>query len=148
MSETNQQNFEPFESAQGKHNSLEADIERLSKEIAEKRNLLEHKNLSERELLKKSLEPMIKRTQLSGQRPATNDQRLKTEERILPDYFKDSDSPAEIRTQVEKLINSVFHRGIISAAKEAQKSSGFVLDLFHDALTDKLYEELKKRKLI
>lgn len=140
------QNFEPFESAQGKHNSLEADIERLSKEITEKRNLLEHKNLSDRELIKKSLKPMIKAN--NEEQKTASESGSENKNDILPDYFKNSDSPAEIKAQVEKLIDLVFHRGIIRAAKEARKSSGFVLDVFHDALTDKLYEELKKRKLI
>ncbi|MEK9168589.1 MAG: hypothetical protein AAB698_02200 [Patescibacteria group bacterium] len=137
MPEINQQNFE--------HSILEADIERLSKEIAEKRNLLEHKNLSERELIKKSLEPMIKQTQLSDQRPTTDDQQ-QIGSQVLPDYLKDS--PVEIKLQVEKLIDAFFHQGIKKTIKEAQKGGGFVLDAFHDALTDKLHEELKKRKLI
>ena len=137
MPEINQQNFE--------HSILEADIERLSKEIAEKRNLLEHKNLSERELIKKSLEPMIKQTQLSDQRPTTDDQR-QIGSQVLPNYLKDS--PLEIKLQVEKLIDAFFHQGIEKTIKEAQKNNDFVLDAFHDALTDKLHEELKKRKLI
>ncbi len=137
MTEVNQQNFE--------HSVLEADIERLGKEIAEKRNLLEHKNLSERELIKKSLEPMIELAQPPNQQPTTDDQQ-QIGIQVLPNYLKDSS--LEIKFQVEKLIDSVFHRGIINAAKEAQKSGGFVLDAFHDALTDKLHEELKRRKLI
>ncbi|MEK7114515.1 MAG: hypothetical protein AAB832_00405, partial [Patescibacteria group bacterium] len=123
----------------------EADIERLSKEIAEKRNLLEHKNLSERELIKKSLEPMIKQTQLSDQRPTTDDQQ-QIGSQVLPDYLKDS--PVEIKLQVEKLIDAFFHQGVEKTIKEAQKNGDFVLDAFHDALIDKLHEELKKRKLI
>lgn len=138
MPEVNQQNFE--------HSILEADIERLSKEIAEKRNLLEHKNLSDRELIKQALHPLIKPT-TNDRRPTTdNNQRPITKNQILPDYLKDS--PLEIKLQVEKLIDAFFHQGIEKTIKEAQKNNGFVLDAFHDALTDKLHEELKKRKLI
>ncbi len=129
------------------YNIIEKDIERLSKEIAEKRNLLEHKNLSERELIKKSLEPMIRQQPpVSNQQSDVSDQSSDINSQILPNYLKDS--PLEIKLQVEKLIDSVFHRGIIKVAKEAQKNGDFVLDAFHDALTDKLHEELKKRKLI
>ena len=135
--EINQQNFE--------HGVLEADIERLSKEIAEKRNLLEHKNLPERELIKKSLEPIIRQTPINRQSAIGNQQSIAGSQ-ILPDYL--NSSPAEIKLQVEKLVDSVFHQGIIKAVKEAQKSGGFILDAFHDALTDKLHEELKRRKLI
>ena len=135
--EINQQIFE--------HGVLEADIERLSKEIAEKRNLLEHKNLPERELIKKSLEPIIRQTPINRQSAIGNQQSIAGSQ-ILPDYL--NSSPAEIKLQVEKLVDSVFHQGIIKAVKEAQKSGGFILDAFHDALTDKLHEELKRRKLI
>ncbi|MBT9169085.1 MAG: hypothetical protein DDT19_02437 [Syntrophomonadaceae bacterium] len=129
------------------HSILEADIERLSKEIAEKRELLEYENLSERELIKKSLEPMIRQQPpVGGQQSNVSGQMLDVNSQILPDYLKDS--PLEIKLQVEKLINLVFHHGIIKVSKEAQKSGGFVLDAFHDALTDKLHEKLKKRKLI
>ncbi len=134
----NQQNFE--------HDALEADIKRLGKEIAEKRNLLEHKNFSERELVKKSLEPMIKQAPASGQQSDVSGRLSDIDNQILPDYLKDS--PDEVKIQVEKLVDLVFHQGIMKAVKEAQKSGGFVLDAFHDALTDKLYEELKKRKMI
>ena len=137
--ETNQQNFE--------HSILEADIERLSKEIAEKRNLLEHKNLSERELIKKSLEPMIRQQPLVGnQQSDVSGQLSDVNSQILPNYLKDS--PLEIKLQVEKLIDAFFHQGIGKTIKEAQKNGDFVLDAFHDALTDKLHKELKKRKLI
>ena len=137
MAEVNQQNFE--------HSILEADIERLSKEIAEKRNLLEHKNLSDRELIKKSLEPMIRQVPVNNLQPTTDD-RQQISNQVLPNYLKDS--PLEIKLQVEKLIDAFLHQGIKKTIKEAQKGGGFVLDAFHDALTDKLHEELKKRKLI
>lgn len=135
--EINQQNFE--------HGVLEADIERLSKEIAEKRNLLEHKNSPERELIKKSLEPIIRQMPVNQQSVIGNRQSIAGSQ-ILPDYL--NNYPAEIKLQVEKLVDSVFHLGIVRAAKEARKAGGFVLDAFHDALTDKLHEELKRRKLI
>ena len=119
MPEINQQNFE--------HSILEADIERLSKEIAEKRNLLEHKNLSERELIKKSLEPMIKQTQLSDQRPTTDDQQ-QIGSQVLPDYLKDS--PVEIKLQVEKLIDAFFHQGIKKPLKKLKKAAVLFWTLF------------------
>lgn len=135
MSDINSQNIE--------HSALEADIERLSREIAEKRNLPETKELSERELVKQVLHPLIKQP---VSRPTTVQPAAPVEESVLPQYL--NDSPAEIKLQVEKLVDSVFHQGIEKTAKQARQASAFVLDAFHDALTDKLYEELKKRKLI
>ena len=126
------------------HNTIERDIERLSKEIAEKKELPEYKEISEKELIKQALQPMIKpAAQSSGPavQPAVTD-----EERFLPDYL--NDSPAETKLQVEKLIGSVFQRGIEKTVKEAKNADPFILDAFHDALVDKLHEELKRRKLI
>ncbi len=126
------------------HNFLEQDIERLSKEVAEKRNLPEYKELTEKELVKKALEPLVKPPVQSIEQGVQSIESAETV--FLPDYLKDS--PAEVKLRVEKLVDSVFHQGIKKTVKEAKGGGAFVLDAFHDALTDKLYEELKKRKLI
>lgn len=137
MPELNSQNME--------HRVLEADIERLSKEIAEKRNLLEHKDLSARELVKKSLEPMFK--QDIGKPAAVQfATQSATQNQIIPDYLKNA-SP-EIKLLVEELVNSLFHQGVEKVVKRAKRANPFILDAFHDALTDKLHQELKNRKLI
>lgn len=137
MPELNSQNME--------HRVLEADIERLSKEIAEKRNLLEHKDSSARELVKKSLEPMFK--QDIGKPTAVQSATQSTaQNQIIPDYLKNF-SP-EIKLRVEELVDSLFHQGIEKVVKRAKRANPFILDAFHDALTDKLHQELKNRKLI
>ncbi|MEK7087118.1 MAG: hypothetical protein AAB958_00245 [Patescibacteria group bacterium] len=130
----NNKNFE--------HSALEADIERLSKEINEKKNLLEHKKVTERELIKQTLQPMIKSNQPVQSIPSG----LKIQSQILPDYLASASD--EIKFQIEELVDSLFRQGIQKVVKRAQRASPFVLDAFHDALTDKLHEELKKRKLI
>jgi hypothetical protein len=126
------------------HNTLEKDIERLSREVKEKRNLPEYKGLSERELIKQTLQPLIRLSAPAA--PSVAKPTPSTEETILPDYLKDS--PAEVKLQVEKLVDAVLHQGLEKTIKEANKAGAFILDAFHDALTDKLYEELKNRKLI
>lgn len=137
MPDVNPQNFE--------HSALEADIERLSKEIAEKKKLSEYKEVSERELIKQSIQPLIKQQSIRPA-PTPSQPQKPTEQTIIPDYLKNS--PPEIKLQVERLVNSVFHQGIEKTVKEASKAGAFILDALHDALTDKLYEELKRRKLI
>lgn len=124
---------------------LEQEIENLAKEIAEKRNLPEYKGLSEKELLKQTLHPLVKQPSIQSSEPTTQPT-APAEEAIIPDYLKNS--PPEIKLQVEKLIDSVFHQGIEKTIKEANRAGPFILDAFHDALTDKLYDELKKRNLI
>ncbi len=127
------------------HNIIEKDIERLSKEIAEKKKLPEYKEVPERELIKQTLQPLVKQPSIQASKP-TAQPAASTEETIIPDYLKDS--PPEIKLQVEKLVDSVFHQGIEKTVKEANQAGPFILDAFHDALTDKLYDELKKRNLI
>lgn len=127
------------------HSALEADIKRLSREIAEKRNLPEYKEVPERELIKQTLQPLVKQPSIQPSKPTTQPA-APAEESIIPDYLKDS--PPEIKLQVEKLVDSVFHQGIEKTVKEANQAGPFILDAFHDALTDKLYDELKKRNLI
>jgi len=127
------------------HNIIEQDIKRLSHEIAEKKKLLKYKELPEKELIKQALESLVKQPYIqSAQQLAQS--RKPTKKTFLPDYLKNS--PDEIKLQVEKLVDLVFHRGVLKTIKEAQKAGPFILDAFHDALTDKLYDELKKRKYL
>ncbi len=136
MSDIINQNFE--------HEALEADIERLGKEIVEKKKLLEHKNLSDRELVKQTLHPIIKQAAVEPQTAAS--QISSTQSNVLPNYLQNSST--DVKVEVEKLVDLTLHQGIEKVAKIASKSNAFILDAFHDALTDKMYEELKKRKLI
>lgn len=129
------------------HNTLEKDIKRLSREVAEKKNLPEHKETPEKELIKQVITPLIFQIRRQAAEPADDSQSVSdAEETVLPDYLKDS--PAGTKLQVEKLVESVFHEGLSKTIKKAVSSNAFILDAFHDALTDKLYDELKIRKLI
>ena len=134
--DTNNQNFEL--------NILEADIERLSKEIKEKRDLLENKGVSNKELLKQTLSPIVK--QYGSVQPVQLNVQPADDNKFLSDYLKDA--PADVKIKVEKLIESAFRHGLTKAVGEAKNFDPFILDAFHDALTDKMYEELKKRGLI
>jgi hypothetical protein len=64
----------------------------------------------------------------------------------LPAYA--SDVPPEIRLKAEKLIEQVFHKGLMRSIKEVKKSDPLVMDLFHDAITERLYSEFKKRGIL
>ncbi len=132
------------------NSTIEKDIERLGQEVKEKRDLPEHKELSEKELVKRTLQPMVKQaTPINPPANGQGDDKKKEiieAENVLPNYLKDSSD--EIKDRVERLVEMVFNQGLEKAVREAVKAGGFILDAFHDALTDKLYDELKKRKLI
>lgn len=127
------------------HITLEQDIARLSLEVASKRKESGVEGLSEKTLIKESLRPLVKAQLTTAPQPVSASDDA-NEPGVLPSYLKDS-SP-EIKLKVEKLVDSVFHQGLGKAVKEAERAGEFVLDAFHDALADKLYDELKKRKLI
>ncbi|PIP92070.1 hypothetical protein COW77_01960 [Candidatus Wolfebacteria bacterium CG18_big_fil_WC_8_21_14_2_50_39_7] len=104
----------------------------------------EYKEVPERELIKQTLQPLVRQATSDKQQVTKKEE--ETKETVLPDYLKDS--PPEIKLRVEKLVDLVFHQGIEKTIKEANQAGPFILDAFHDALTDKLYDELKKRNLI
>ena len=125
------------------NNTLERDIERLGREIAERKNLPENQKVPERELVKRAIAPVILQAQNKSQ---TDEKKEPEESRALPEYLKEI--PEEIKIKVKDLINEVFNKGLVKTVQEAAKADPFVLDAFHDALTDKLFEELKARKII
>ncbi len=104
----------------------------------------ESRDLTDKELVKQTLEPLIKKpVSVATKRTSTQDE---DDSSALPNYLK-SAAP-EVKLEIEKLVDSVFHNGLAKAAKKAKSAGSFILDAFHDALADKLYEELKQRKLI
>lgn len=130
------------------YNTLEKDIEKLGKEVAKEKNYSENKEVPERELIKQIITPLVLRGNHSAQRQTAVSPHAvyKEKDAGLPDYLENS--PAEIKFQVEKLVETVFSEGLSRAVKKAASANPFVMDAFHDALTDKLYGELKQRKLI
>lgn len=127
------------------HNAFETDIQKLGKEISEKKILPEHKDVPEREIIRKTIYQIAKQ-QTQPQQQTTKNQQPEIQNQILPDYLKNSS--ADIKNQVEKLIDFAISHGIEKAIKMASQSSAFVVDAFHDAITDKLYNELKNRKIL
>lgn len=117
----------------------EEDIERVSREIERGRELPESKGVGEREILRKVVQSVTGST--GTQKKAVSD-----DDSVLPDYVKSA--PPGVKLEVETLLEAVFSKGLEEAAKEAKKSSPFVLDAFHDALVGKLYDELQKRGIV
>ncbi len=64
----------------------------------------------------------------------------------LPAYAQNA--PAEIKLEIEYLLDIAFQKGIGAALAESAKSPYFVQDAFHDALAGRLYPELQKRGLM
>jgi hypothetical protein len=119
--------------------SIEADMKRLSVEIARNREHPEFKNAGERALVKESLRSFAPtNNQSMPQTSASNGP--------LPDYAAAA-SP-EAKLEIEYLLDVALKQGLGKALTESQKSPYFVQDAFHDALAGRLYPELQRRGLV
>ena len=119
--------------------SFEKDLQKLAFEVKNYQEKPETKGLSAPEIIKKALEAATPNPVL---KPAPND----GDDSLLPGYAKAA-SPS-IKVEVESLIQKAMEGGIFAAAEEARKSSPYVLDAFHDAITGRLHEELEKRGML
>jgi hypothetical protein len=69
-----------------------------------------------------------------------------TDSSPLPAYAQTA--PAEVKLEIEYLLDIALKKGIGPALVESQKSPAFVQDAFHDALAGKLYPELQRRGIV
>ncbi|MCL5017514.1 MAG: hypothetical protein M1155_02550 [Patescibacteria group bacterium] len=123
---------------------FEKDLQRFSKEVKDHQVKNKIENIQEshiKDVLVSGYSRPVAPS-ASSQKQASVLDEIKT----LPNYL--ISEPAEVKNRVEGLISLAFSEGIERSAKEAAKSGPFILDAFHDALTSKLYEELKKRGLL
>lgn len=124
---------------------FEKDIQDLSREVKEHQEKNKIENVQESHV-KEILRFRIGQTQISQAQKDRSGTTALQQSDSFPDYLlKESD---EVKNRVEGLINLAFLKGIEAATKEAASSGPFILDAFHDALTSKLYEELKRRGLL
>ncbi len=129
-------------SPEQKHSALEREIQILSAEL----KTLKPETEAEKEALKSLLKSRIYGSATPSIPGVLKKTEVKDRPKILPEYLETA--PKDIKLEVEKLLDLAWHKGIAAAAQEAKKNEPLIIDGFHDALTDKLYEEFKKRKLI
>lgn len=123
-------------------NKIEADLHRVGQEVREQTGGTAAPEATERALVRQSLHPMVQTPAVAVPQQG----RSATDDAMLPSYMKDV--PLDVKDRVERLVEDAFKHGVEHAAEEAQKSGPFVVDALHDALSDKFYEELKKRNLV
>ncbi len=119
---------------------LESDIDRVAGEVVKHKENPEFATASGQELVKHAL------TTLAATAASETNAQADPNAAYLPAYV--TDAPAPTKMEIEHLLEMAFKEGIAKANAAAMKSSPFVLDAFHDALTGKLYPELKKRNVV
>jgi hypothetical protein len=127
------------------HSALEADMKTLAAEIHRSTEMKDIKNGEGKESVKEAIRafPTLKPHDDNGvPMPAATTQATGP----LPAYAQNA--APEVRLEIEYLLDLALHKGIGDALAEAQKSSEFVQDAFHDALAGRLYPEMQKRGFV
>ena len=133
---------------QGIKNNIEAEIAELASQIEAKRKILESERgmVEEREIVRQAVGEKMSQNiptfSISGQTKTGS----QTSTDIRKSYL--DSVPPEVEAEVNGLLAIVFEKGVEGAIKIASKSSPLVMDAFHDALTDKLYNDLKDKGIL
>jgi len=112
---------------------FEKDIEQLSAQIKEHQEKFPNNKISPQDMLKFAIGEKIQQVQSPTPQRKTD----------LPAYLE-GESP-EMKTKIQELIDIALLNGVEKSVAEAKRYSPFVLDALHDALTEKIYNELKNR---
>ena len=120
-----------------------ATLRRLAGEIAKHKENPELAGAGDREILKAAIRSINYSAAPDPQAAAAAPAQVS---QYLPVYA--ANAAAEVKLEIEYLVDLALREGIAKANHVALKSSPFVLDAFHDALAGKLYPELQRRKLL
>ncbi|EKD24192.1 MAG: hypothetical protein ACD_81C00087G0003 [uncultured bacterium] len=132
-----------FEAATPETSQIESDLNRVKQAVHEQTGGSATPEVTERALVRQSLQPMVN---IASTPAPTQQTHAAADDAMLPEYLKDA-SP-EIKDRVERLVEDAFANGVEHAAIAAQAFGPFVVDALHDALSDRFYEELQKRKFV
>src|SRR5690349_6260004 len=126
-------------------NMIEAEIAQLTAAIQEKRAQLERErgsSVESNEALHTVVAEKINQQMPPAPPVATQGKPTSSGKSYLDDL-----DPADV-IKVNELIDLVPSLGISKVVAKAKEEIPFVLDAFHDALVDKLHDELRRQKLI
>lgn len=128
------------------HDALEADIRELADATRER---------TSGDITKESLEETI-REKVYGPDPRISPNEAdRVQMNATPNAVKPSPLPSyastvdpQSRLRAEELLDLAWHKGLRAAVKDVKKESPIVMDLFHDAITERMYDEFKKRGIL
>ncbi len=128
---------------------LERSLERLGGHVEQQIESRGEQNISERELVKESIQSFTKEVATSQEiaAPAVQSTPQNTSQ-SLPSYLQDEEGNENAKHIVGALVEEALSHGLEKAVTHAKKYPAFVEDAFHDALVDKLLPELKRRGIL
>lgn len=124
-------------------------MQHLAAEIKSQRERPEMQNAAEQELVREAIRAFPELSENSKDQPAataTGTSPTDNPRSPLPAYAQAAS--AEVKLEIEFLLDVALRKGIGAALTESQKSPAFVQDAFHDALAGRLYPELQKRGIV
>ena|SRR3989344_7565596 len=124
--------------------NIEAEIAALSQQIEAKRAQLESERGSRVEA-GEALHHVV--SDLTGHVPANPASPKATQGKPSGTSYLDDLDPADAE-KVNALIDLIPKLGLAKTIAQAKEQPAYILDAFHDALVDKLRDELKRQKLI
>jgi len=135
-------------------NVLELEIAELQKKIEEKKNQLEQQGgiVEERDLVASAVKEIF----LPGQAVPVSTQPVTDTGAVAHTTPTTSDRSGsyldhldeQTAATVSELIQKVPTVGIAKVVTEAELAGPYIIDALHDALVDKLYDELKSRGIV
>ncbi len=135
--------------------NLEKSFERLGHQVQRNLETPEFRGVPEREVVKQSIKSFVETVPVSASEPEEtvpppprSDTPPVPRDDLLPSYMATRESSEDVKNSVERLVQLVFDEDIERAVIEARRYPAFIEDAFHDALTDKILPELKKRGII
>lgn len=125
---------------------LEAEIAELQKKIDEKKNILESQGgiIEEKELVSEAIEELFIRPVADSKQPTANNSSVNVVENSS--YLENLDP--QTTESITILIERIPQVGIAKVVAEASLGNPYLIDVLHDALVDRLYEELLARGLV
>lgn len=135
--------------------NLEKSFARLGHEVQKNLEAQEFQSAPEREVVRQAIKsfaeatpvPLPESDETAPPFPPANTPPVPRDD-LLPSYMVTEGNSEDVKKTVEHLVQMVFDEDIEKAVLEARRYPAFVEDAFHDALTDKVLPELKKRGIV
>ena len=130
--------------------NFEQNLSNLGERIKERNEQNGFEKAPERERVKQSLRDFAAQPPIVAVGQTEDDQKpLVKDERFdfLPNYIG-TERESDVLAAIDMFVNLALHGDLLKAVREARKRlPPFLVDVFHDALTDKILPPMKERGL-